>query len=344
MTDKSRYFIHPTNSLSDAIVKLDQNSGAGLIVVDEFGFLKGTITDGDIRRALMQGKNISTEVSEVMFKTPFIASRKDSFDQMLKVSNQKHIKLIPIVENEKVVDIFVFSSDIFDDVPVVLMAGGLGSRLGEYTKNCPKPMLNVGGRPVLERIIENFTKVGFRKFYISTNYKAEMIEEYFQDGKKFNCEIKYLREKKRLGTAGSLRLLPSDIKGPMIVMNGDLLTQVDFRRLISFHKINNNEITICTRNYEVQVPYGVIKTEDGVVKKLEEKPVHSFSVNAGVYVIDSKFIPIIPNDEYYDMTTFVENIMSSNPVNCFPLLEKWIDIGKESDLEHARETYRDQDD
>lgn len=339
-----KYLISTNATISDAIVKLNENSGVGVIVVDEDLQLKGTVTDGDIRRALIQGKNLETEVSKIMFMTPYAATKDDSFEKVLEVSIQRHIKVIPVVENGKVVDLFVFGSDEFEDVPVVLMAGGLGTRLGEHTKNCPKPMLKVGGRPVLERIIENFTKVGFNKFYISINYKAEMIEDYFGNGSNFNCKIEYLREKKRLGTAGSLSLLPEKITGPMVVMNGDLLTQVDFRRLISFHKQNGARVTMCTRLYDIQVPYGVVNIKNGFAQNMEEKPTHSFNVNAGVYVIDAKFISMIPNDEYYDMTSFVDDIMKEHKILCFPLVEKWIDIGKVSDLEYARDTYESSDD
>ena len=336
------YLLSKNSIISEALDCLTNAKGLGLIVVDEKKSLVGTITDGDIRRAITAGKSLNDSIESIVFKDPATALITTGKDELLKIVNDKRIKLVPILDNGVVVDVFTVDINETKDIPVILMAGGLGSRLGELTKDCPKPMLKVGGKPVLERIIENFTRVGFKKFYISVNFKAEMIEEYFKDGKSLDCDIEYLREDMRLGTGGSLSLLPDDVSGPMVVMNGDLLTLVDFRRLVSFHLAHKSGITMCTRQFEMQVPYGVVNIEDGIVHSMEEKPTHSFNVNAGVYMMDAAYLKDIKKDIYLDMPTYVHRLMDKNlKVHCFPMIEKWIDIGKASDLDYARNVYKD---
>lgn len=340
----SNYLISGNIKIKDAMEILDASNGLGLVVVDENNKLLGTITDGDIRRAVIFGNPLDACVHSIMFKSPTTALRTTSENELQKIINDKRIKLVPIVDNGIVVDVFTVDVDETKDIPVVLMAGGLGSRLGDLTKDYPKPMLEVGGKPVLERIIENFTRVGFKNFYISVNFKAEIIEDYFKNGESFNCKINYLRETNRLGTAGSLSLLPNELKGPMVVMNGDLLTLVDFRRLVSFHLTHKTGVTMCTRQFEMQVPYGVVNINDGIIMSMEEKPSHSFNVNAGVYVIDADYLKNIRVNEYLDMPHFVQSLMNKNiNVHCFPMIEKWIDIGKLSDLDYARSVYKDQE-
>lgn len=336
----SDFFILPSATIGEALTQLDKVKGLGLVVVDHDKNLLGSLTDGDMRRAMIAGKGLSDTITDIFHRKPTIANKATSLEELQSITADKRIKVVPIVESGKVINVFSVDDEMSRDVSVVIMAGGLGSRLGEFTKDCPKPMLDVGGKPVLERIIRNFTKVGFQKFYISVNFKAEMIEDYFQDGVKFGCEIHYLREKMRLGTAGSLTLLPSEIKGPIVVTNGDLLTLVDYRRLLTFHMQHKSPMTMCTRQYEFQVPYGVVNIENGQVKSIDEKPVQSFNVSAGVYVINSDLLGHIPRDTYFDMPTLLDVLLSKNiKTECFPMVEQWIDIGRVSDLDLARSLY-----
>lgn len=336
----SDFFIQPENTLELAMAQLDKVRGLGLIVVDKDRNLIGSLTDGDIRRAIIAGKGLSDCIKDIVHHNPIKASIGTSTSDLKEITSDKKIKMIPIVEGTKVVDVFTIDDEETRGISVVIMAGGLGSRLGEHTKDCPKPMLEVGGKPILERIIKNFTKVGFQNFYLSVNYKAEVIENYFQDGKAFGCQISYLRENKRLGTAGSLSLLPKNLKGPLVVTNGDLLTLVDYRRLVSFHNQHKSPITLCTRKYEFQVPFGVVNIENGQVESISEKPTQSFNVSAGVYVINSELLQYIPHEEYFDMPTFLEVLMKKNiKADCFPLVEEWIDVGRVSDLDLARSIY-----
>jgi dTDP-glucose pyrophosphorylase len=337
----SNFLIGPDSTIKQSMDQLDLVKGLGLIVVDENKKLLGSLTDGDIRRALTGlDINIDSSIEKIYHRNPKYVLKGSTDSDKEKITENNIIKVVPIIENGIVVDVFTVDHEETKDISVVIMAGGLGSRLGEHTKNCPKPMLEVAGKPVLERILNNFTHVGFEKFFFSVNFMAEFIENHFKDGQKFNCNIQYLRETKRLGTAGSLSLLPKNVTGPIIVTNGDLLTLVDFRRLINFHKQHQSPITMCTRKYEFQVPFGVVNIDSGLAKGIDEKPTQSFNISAGVYVIDSKLLSYIPVDEYHDMPTFLENLIAkNNDVHCFPLVEQWIDIGKVDDLNFAREKY-----
>ena len=336
------YFIGPNATIQRAMELLNDTQGMGLIVVDDNKNLLGTLTDGDVRRALLKGLGLGEVVRFAMCSNPLICRSLDERDRVCEEAKRKLLKIIPEVDSEnKVINVlFVDRQTDLNNIPVVIMAGGLGTRLGELTKDCPKPMLKIGDKPVLELIIERLLNQGFSNFYISVNYKAEVIEDYFGDGSKFNCKINYLREDKRLGTAGALSLLPKGINEPIVVMNGDVLTKVDFRNLREFHYLHESPLTISVRKYDFKVPYGVINIEDHSVVSLDEKPTQSFFVNAGVYVINSKLLEHIPLNEFYDMTTFVEDVMAKDiNVLCFPIVEKWIDIGQVDDLNYAREEH-----
>ena len=232
----SDFFIGPNVTIKTALAQLDKVKGLGLVVVDESTKLLGSLTDGDIRRALtLSNHDLQSSIEEIYHRDPIFVLKGVSENEKKEITKDKIIKIIPVLENDIVVDVFTVGHEDTKGISVVIMAGGLGSRLGEFTQKCPKPMLEVAGKPVLERILNNFTAVGFKNFFFSVNFMAEVIEDHFGDGSKFNCQVNYLKEDKRMGTAGSLSLLPDDIKGTIIVTNGDLLTLVDFRRLISFH-------------------------------------------------------------------------------------------------------------
>jgi len=222
------------------------------------------------------------------------------------------------------------------DNAVVLMAGGMGTRLRPLTNECPKPLLQVGGKPVLETILDNFMEYGFKHFYLSVNYKADMIREYFGDGARWGVEIEYIHEDKRLGTAGALSLLPDIPDKPLLVMNGDLLTKVNFQQLIDFHSVNQAQATMCVREYNFQVPYGVVKMNNHRLTGIDEKPVERFFVNAGIYVLEPKTIKLIPKGEFFDMPSLFQKIIAENgETTAFPIREYWMDIGQMNDYEQA---------
>jgi NDP-sugar pyrophosphorylase family protein len=222
--------------------------------------------------------------------------------------------------------------------PIFLMAGGFGTRLHPLTKDTPKPLLKVGSKPILEMIIEQFIGYGFHDFYISTHFKSEQIRDYFKNSELHNISIKYVHEDNPLGTAGSLGLLPDNLPDlPIIVMNGDLLTKVDFKNLLDFHYENNSKATMCVREYDFQVPYGVVEIENYSIKAIKEKPVHKFFVNAGIYVLNKDLINKVDGKTYMDMTDFLERELNGNGVNAFPIHEYWLDIGQMDQYKQAQQ-------
>jgi NDP-sugar pyrophosphorylase family protein len=216
------------------------------------------------------------------------------------------------------------------------MAGGLGTRLRPLTETLPKPMLRVGGRPMLEIILDNFVSQGFKNFFISINYLGHIIQEHFGDGSKFGVSITYLSESKRLGTAGALSLLPEGITENIVVTNGDVLTRLNLRALLDFHNALHSSATICVREFSTQVPYGVVEVADQVVQKIEEKPNVQRLVNAGIYVLNPKLLSQIPKDTYIDMPDLLNSMLKKDQViGAFPIREYWADIGRVTDLDNA---------
>ena len=216
------------------------------------------------------------------------------------------------------------------------MAGGLGSRLAPLTEKCPKPMIQIGNKPILEIILENFINQGFSKFYITVNYLSDVIKNYFGDGHQLGVNIEYIEEDKRLGTSGSLSLLPEKPSSPLLIINGDLLTKINFQSLIDYHLEHNCVATMCLCEYDIQVPYGVVDISDFNVKNILEKPVHKCFINAGIYCLDPECLDYIPVNEHFDMTTLFESLLKDEKTICsFPIREYWLDIGRISDLEKA---------
>lgn len=220
------------------------------------------------------------------------------------------------------------------------MAGGLGTRLRPLTQDIPKPLLKVGNKPILETIIKNFANHGFVNITISLNYKGEMIKDYFGDGSNFGVNIDYVEENMRLGTAGALSLIENKPNEAFFVMNADLLTDVNFSHLLDFHSFSNSDATMCVREYEYQVPYGVIEVEESNVTSIVEKPIQKFFVNAGIYVLSPKVFDYIPKNEFYDMPTLFNTFIEKEKrVISFPIHEYWLDIGRMSDFEQAQSEY-----
>ncbi|MBY0415672.1 MAG: nucleotidyltransferase family protein [Bdellovibrionales bacterium] len=329
-------------TIKDAMEQLNGLSGQGIYVVTDNENVCGSITDGDIRRALLKGCSINDSVKLAMQEKFIFGSADLNDSQKIDLLKSNDIQSFPVLNaNKQLVDIYSTESvKNYDDIIVVLMAGGMGTRLGKITEHIPKPMVEVAGKPMLERIMKKITDQGFSNFFISLNYKAEVIENYFHDGSKFNCKVSYLKENVRLGTAGPLSLLPKNITKPIVVMNGDLLTQVDLGQLLTFHYEHKSKVTMGVRGHEIQVPFGVVDIVDGLVKSFIEKPVYNFNVNAGIYIIEPEVIANIPHGQYYDMSTLLNSLIEKKQsIACFPIIESWIDVGRESDLNDAREFY-----
>lgn len=334
-----KILVSPLSSIQDVLKVIDNEALQLALVVDFDNRLLGTVTDGDIRRALINGVSLSHPISEIMYITPTVVDRSASQDKLLELMSAKQLNSIPILDNGIVVGLktihHVKQKAKYDN-PVFLMAGGFGSRLKPLTDNCPKPLLKVGDKPILETVLIRFIKAGFHQFYISTHYLSEMIIEYFGDGAKWGISINYVHEESPLGTGGALGLLPKDLPEiPVILMNGDVLTKVDFEALLAFHNENDANATMCVREYEYQVPFGVIESEGNKIKSMVEKPTQRFHVNAGIYVVGRKIIDQVNNNEVVDMPTLLERYIDER-VLMFPFHEYWLDIGRIDDFNRAQ--------
>jgi dTDP-glucose pyrophosphorylase len=320
---------------------LDQSALQIVLVVDPTEKLVGTVTDGDIRRGLLRDLSQNASVEEVMNRTPLTAPQGLSRQELIETLRRHDLRHVPIVDRAGRVVGLEADSELYEGVEkdnwVVLMAGGLGQRLRPLTDDVPKPLLAVGDRPLLEIIIDRFIVQGFRRFFISVNYRAEMVMSHFGDGARLGCEIRYLEELEPLGTAGAIGLLPEMPKDPFVVMNGDLLTTVDFDRLVSFHADHAGDLTLCVRRYSHQIPYGVAEIRDSQVVNIVEKPSHDCYISGGIYVLSPTVLPRLKPTRRIDMPDLMRDLIASGRrVAAFPVTEYWIDIGRIEDLERAR--------
>lgn len=312
------------------------------LVVDSNQHLVGVVTDGDIRRGLLKNLTLAEPVSLVMNLSPTTAKMGTRREALIELMEKKSILSIPLLDDEgKLVGLETLHGALHRPQyqnPVFLMAGGFGTRLRPLTNNCPKPMLKIGDKPILEQILLNFVDAGFYRFYISTHYMPEVIRDYFGSGEKWGVSIQYVHEDEPLGTGGALGLLPQDeIDQPLFMMNGDLLTSLNLHSFLEFHKTHNAIATMCVREYEHQVPYGVITSEGTQIKSMIEKPVHRFFVNAGIYLLEPALVKSVASDTCIDMPTLLEQQIGSNKiVNMFPIHEYWLDIGRMDDFHKAQ--------
>ena len=333
--------VGPDLPLLDAIARLDSAALQILLVLDEDRRLIGTLTDGDIRRAILRHMPLDGRVADAMHRTPTTISLGTYREEAMRRMRERHVRQLPILDAAG----RAVGLELVDEVlaqparpnAVVLMAGGLGRRLRPLTEKTPKPLLRVGGRPLLETIIESFAEYGFTRFFLSINYRADQVEEYFGDGSELGVRIDYLREDEFLGTAGALSLLPETPAEPIVVMNGDILTRLDFGQLLDFHTRTEAEMTMCVREYDIEVPYGVVEVDGEEVTSLVEKPVARHFVNAGVYVLAPGLIADIHDGERLDMTDLAHRVMAgSGRLSAFPIREYWLDIGHVKDYERAQ--------
>lgn len=334
--------ITPKTSLQEAIYVIDKAALQIALVVDDHGRLVGVVTDGDIRRALIQGLPLNQVIVDVMNVNPKVASIDDSKTKLIAIMEAHNLIHLPVLDTDgKVVGLEtlqgLYKQPHFHN-PVFLMAGGLGVRLRPLTNECPKPLLEVGGKPILETIIESFVSSGFKNFYIAVYYLAEQIKDYFGDGQRWGVQINYVEEHEPLGTAGALGLLPRNLPDlPMIVMNGDILTQIDFSRLLAYHNEQQGVATLCVRQYEYQIPYGVVSIEAQRIIGIVEKPIQSCFSNAGIYVLNQALVQTIAKQQQIDMPQFLnQQIMAGELVSMFPVHEYWLDIGREADFLRAQ--------
>lgn len=349
--DIGPFCIQADESLQAAVSRLN-NVGMGIVlVVDEQRRLIGTITDGDIRRAILAHVSLDASVSVLLkqksgtqYSKPFTAPMGKDRDVYLKLLRQRGILHLPLLDVEQHVAGLVTMEDfVREEVPpmqAVVMAGGKGSRLYPLTEDLPKPMLPVGDKPILEIIINQLRSIGIRKVNVTTHHKPEKISGHFGNGENFDVELSYVEENQPLGTAGALSLL-NNPQETLLVINGDILTQVDFKAMLQFHREHQADLTMAVRSYEMGVPYGVIKCEGVKVKSLKEKPNINFLVNAGIYLLEPQVYQYIPAGEHFDMTDLIRRLVAEKKqVIGFPIHEYWLDIGGHEEYQLAQEEIR----
>lgn len=339
--DWKSILIKPEQPIRDALQLIDSESLRIALVVDDELRLLGVVTDGDVRRGLLNNLSLSNPVSYVMNKNPLTAKLGVTRKDLVRIMEGAKLLAIPLLSGDKVAGLETLQRvgqySKYQN-PVFLMAGGFGARLRPLTDNCPKPLLKVGDKPILEIVLDSFIKAGFVNFYISTHYLSEMIREHFGDGSKWNVKISYVHEETPLGTGGALGLLPVDTPDlPLILINGDILTNVDFERVLEFHDKHQAAATMCVRDYEYQVPFGVINGDGNKIISMVEKPVQRFFVNAGIYVISPEIRHSVIENHRIDMPTLLEQFISRQAnVMMFPIHEYWLDIGRMEDYNKAQ--------
>ncbi|WP_238883203.1 nucleotidyltransferase family protein [Clostridium sp. YIM B02551] len=337
-----KILVYKNYSIRRTLEVLDSGAKGIVLLVDDDKKLLGTITDGDIRRAILKGISLEDSIEKVTHFNPVSVNHSMTKDEIKDIFIKKAVKDIPIVdENNIVIDLITINDILLPNGKenlVIIMAGGLGTRLKDLTREIPKPMLKVGSDPLLEHIINNFKKYGFNKFLFSVNYKAEIIENYFQNGIAYGVKINYIKEKKRLGTAGGIKLGTDYIDKDFFVINGDIFTNVNVEAMMNYHKENNFGITVGVRKYFYEIPYGVIEVENKNIKELKEKPTIDYLINGGIYCLSPSMTEFIPEDTYYEITDLINLCIEKGiPVGYYEITDYWMDIGKLEDYQKVNE-------
>jgi dTDP-glucose pyrophosphorylase len=338
-----RILIQPTATVQDAMASIDAGGRGIALLVRADGHFIRTITDGDLRRAILAGHAVTTRLDaalDIFTVRSVTAPVNTPRDEQLALMVRSGVRHLPLLSADGTVAELSCAEHVQDDklqLQAVIMAGGFGTRLRPLTDDTPKPMLPVGGRPLMERTIEGLQRAGVSRINVTTHYMPEKIIQHFGGGQKFGVELNYVSEDQPLGTAGALRLI-SEVEEPLLVMNGDILTNIDYRSLLKYHREHNAKLTVALRQYEMQVPYGVVEAKDGVVSELREKPRITFLVNAGIYLLEPSVLQYIPESGRYDMTDLINRLLQQGEtVVGFPVMEYWLDIGRLDDFQKAQE-------
>lgn len=338
-----RAILSPNATVEDVIRNLNEVAIQIVLIVDDSGILVGTISDGDIRRGLLRGLGLNSSIETVINRKPLVVPETLEQDLVFQLMTANQIRQVPIIdESHCIIGLHLWNQVA---VPVersnlmVIMAGGKGTRLRPYTEDCPKPMLTVGGKPMLEHIIERARAEGFGGFVLAIHYLGHIIEEYFGDGKKWGVKIEYLREDSPLGTAGALSLLNPVPKHPFIVTNGDVITDIRYGELLDFHAKHNAAATMAVRLHEWQHPFGVVQMQGVEIIGFDEKPVARSHINAGIYVLSPPSLSALPQGKKCDMPTLFEKLQArAMRTVAYPMHEPWLDVGRPDDLNKANQS------
>lgn len=344
MTDLKKMTVSAEASLRRVMEVIDSGARQIALVTDDSGVLVATVTDGDVRRGLLKGLGMDAPVSEIMHRNPTTLLKGANAASAQRLMRERGLNHIPVVDPDGRLVALALREGMTGVEPrptrVILMAGGLGMRLRPLTETVPKPMIPVGDKPLLERIVTRFQDQGFSRFTLSLNYLGEVIRDHFGDGKALGVEIDYVEETKRMGTGGALSLMGDRPDAPFVVMNGDILTTTSFGAMMDFHNETGSTATICAREFNMQVPYGVLNTEGTTLVSMAEKPVHTHLVNAGIYALSPVVFDFITEGEPLDMPDLIDRVKDAgHKVSVFPVREYWMDIGRIEDLDRARAEY-----
>ena len=348
MEDSKGYIVQANTSLIDVMKKINDKYGNALYVDDGFGHLIGSITDGDVRRWIINGGRLEATAADFMFKTPHFVLEDDKY-KANKIMRMYGIQSLPIVaEDMRIIGVILnntqgdandLSNEVLRDIPVIIMAGGMGTRLLPLTRVLPKPLMPICGVPIVERVINGFNEFGIHKFYLTVNYKKNVIESYFSETER-TYSIKFIEENVPLGTAGGISLIKDKFESPIIISNCDVLVETNFNDLIKFHIDSRNDMTIISSIKSVPIPYGVLNiSEEGRVVSIEEKPTYSRLINTGIYVLNPEIIEWIPKDQKYHMTDLTkEMIRGGRKVGTFPVGEgAFYDMGEYEEMQRMEE-------
>tara|TARA_X000000950_G_scaffold243020_1_gene297787 strand:+ start:8231 stop:9277 length:1047 start_codon:yes stop_codon:yes gene_type:complete len=330
----------------NAISKLNSNGLQILLIINKQNNYVGTLTDGDIRRGFIKGLNLESEISDIVNYNSTYASNLLEKEKLSEICQKKKLKHLPLINNKnKIVDLYIpenFSEKKIIENYFIIMAGGKGTRLRPKTKNLPKALIPVLNKPLIKHIIDKAKDEGFRNFIISTNYLKGKIKKYLGNGSKFNLNITYIDEKKFLGTVGSLSKLKPKNKLPIVITNCDVLTKIRYDELLKYHTSKKNNVaTISAKNYDINIPFGVLNTIKNKFINVTEKPSFSYLINAGIYIIDQKILKLINKNQYMDMTTLFNKIPKKEKVAVYPFYEKWFDIADIEDIKKANINFYD---
>lgn len=330
-----------SSTVRECIELIDRNKQGIALIVDAAGRLRGTVTDGDIRRFILQGSSLDESVSQVMWASPLTVPEGTPLNDIRDLMRKRHVRNIPVVDDRNhpvdLVNLGDLASGADDEQTAFIMAGGEGRRLRPLTATIPKPMLKVGDQPIIASIIDGFRAAGIMNIYVSVNYKSDVIEDYLRKNFNHGLKITCLKEKMKLGTAGALKLLPDTPPKPFIVINGDIITKTNFRRLLDFHNEHRCVMTVAATQYVLEIPYGVLDLAGHYLLGVKEKPRQTLLCNAGIYVVSPEVLAYIPDNTQFDMTQLIEEVVRRGmPVTPFPIREYWIDIGQAQQLNKAR--------
>jgi dTDP-glucose pyrophosphorylase len=337
------FLSHPGASMRQAMALVDRNQRGIVLVVGQDRKLLGTITDGDVRRALLAGRSLETPLADLLAekRSPAICARAGTdAGVLLELMQANRVRQVPLLDGDDRVVSLATLDDLLPDrvlpLQAVIMAGGEGTRLRPLTEETPKPMLPLGDRPLVEHLVNQLRDSGIQQISMATRHRSHVIRDHFGDGSRFGVHVSYVEEDQPLGTAGALGLLGPG-SGPLLVVNGDIVTRIDFRAMLAYHLENRAEMSVAVRAFDLQLPYGVVESNAARVTGIREKPLLRFQVNAGIYLLEPTVVADVPTGQRFDMTDLLAKLIAEQRmVVSFPVIEYWLDIGRPEDYERAR--------